>query len=1095
MAEILINKIVDKQAIEEELSFVRARVVAMEALIKRANESMFKMREASNWGEYVKEVKQIQAIDLESAKVKTELAKATKLEAQAREINARAARQEAENTDRSTKATERATKAKEKSFKADMKKQNNDLYARNIEDVPFTINAPNPTPDKAVGPVVNAQELAEAQKVLEANAWAAEQLAESAEKAKKQVAEVADAIETGATSDWLDQFNGSLNDNLQLQTIFENELSSVNEEIKFLNKNTSDADKQSDKYTKKLAALKGRQTELKRQLSDVNGTIKQQTKEYNSAEGSLERLRARLALTQKAYDNLGDSVKKSNIGQGLLLQTQKLTNEIKAQEGATGRFQRNVGNYGSAIANGVGKAFGAIKTIANILPGLGVSGVFLAIYQGVKALADISSTAKDRFDTLKNSRVLLGDAMKENSIKDAVSNIKTLEQEIKLAKEGVISKELVLKKYNETVGKTTGEVKSLDQAEQDLVKNTPAYLQMLLKKTVAQKAYDKAAELLLERQKEMVTNPLDLLRAENEYDKLVALNNPDPAYKFTKDYLDGKKKFIDNYNEKYRQGQKLNEARMWEDIGDLATKEAAELAKRMGFIYESFDDKEGKRRIEAEKKAAYELAKYKIQLAIDEQKAIAGADGTGAIRIKAREDQARLEMKLAKLTHDYELSQKDLTRSGALKIGAELAQAELVAIRKRVADIALWAQLERIARVENERKTLEEMAKLQVENDEKERQNRINSKTKDLELGLRLSLRNLDDQFEIERKASLDNYKAGKTSKEKYEKEQLEIQNKYNRLALIEEINYYSNLLTLSGLSDDEKKKALEKFYALSKQLRDQDYNDQVKNTDKEKELHRKKNEAILALSNELRGFVFDLFKGGVDRQINEVQGLIDELEKQKQKEIEVANSSITNSQERADAIAVIEARANAQREQYEQRQRQLNYEKAKYERQAAITEIIQNTAVAAMKAFTDGGWVMSGLAIALGAAQLARVLATPIPRYKYGTDNHPGGPAIVGDGGKSEAVVTPDGETFKTPSTATMVNLPKGTQVYPDYSKYMMAATLNSLKPNYVQDASNKDILKGTDNIVKAISKLPGNMPRPVYYTPPNQVTNWMRR
>lgn len=49
---------------------------------------------------------------------------------------------------------------------------------------------------------------------------------------------------------------------------------------------------------------------------------------------------------------------------------------------------------------------------------------------------------------------------------------------------------------------------------------------------------------------------------------------------------------------------------------------------------------------------------------------------------------------------------------------------------------------------------------------------------------------------------------------------------------------------------------------------------------------------------------------------------------------------------------------------------------------------------------------------------------------YKNGTDGHPGGPAIVGDGGMKELIVFPNGETALSPDTDTLMDMPKGTQV-----------------------------------------------------------------
>lgn len=51
-------------------------------------------------------------------------------------------------------------------------------------------------------------------------------------------------------------------------------------------------------------------------------------------------------------------------------------------------------------------------------------------------------------------------------------------------------------------------------------------------------------------------------------------------------------------------------------------------------------------------------------------------------------------------------------------------------------------------------------------------------------------------------------------------------------------------------------------------------------------------------------------------------------------------------------------------------------------------------------------------------------------PQYAKGTENHPGGLAVVGDGKKKELIMTPDGNTYLSPNKDTLVNLPKGSQV-----------------------------------------------------------------
>jgi len=54
------------------------------------------------------------------------------------------------------------------------------------------------------------------------------------------------------------------------------------------------------------------------------------------------------------------------------------------------------------------------------------------------------------------------------------------------------------------------------------------------------------------------------------------------------------------------------------------------------------------------------------------------------------------------------------------------------------------------------------------------------------------------------------------------------------------------------------------------------------------------------------------------------------------------------------------------------------------------------------------------------------------IPHYAQGTGFHPGGLAVVGDGGGPELIRTPDGQVGLSPATSTLVYLPRGTEVLP---------------------------------------------------------------
>ncbi|MFI8495297.1 tape measure protein [Peribacillus butanolivorans] len=76
----------------------------------------------------------------------------------------------------------------------------------------------------------------------------------------------------------------------------------------------------------------------------------------------------------------------------------------------------------------------------------------------------------------------------------------------------------------------------------------------------------------------------------------------------------------------------------------------------------------------------------------------------------------------------------------------------------------------------------------------------------------------------------------------------------------------------------------------------------------------------------------------------------------------------------------------------------------------------------------TGVNWVMGKV----GVKKKNQLDPWEIPQYKYakGTDGHPGGPAIVGDGGMSELISFPNGRFALSPATDTLVNLPRATSV-----------------------------------------------------------------
>lgn len=106
-----------------------------------------------------------------------------------------------------------------------------------------------------------------------------------------------------------------------------------------------------------------------------------------------------------------------------------------------------------------------------------------------------------------------------------------------------------------------------------------------------------------------------------------------------------------------------------------------------------------------------------------------------------------------------------------------------------------------------------------------------------------------------------------------------------------------------------------------------------------------------------------------------------------------------------------------------------IRQKQAKLDKAQAVFNAGLGIASAIIASLTKGPWYTAAVA-AIGAAQLATILATPIPQYKHGRKGGPEEMAIVGDGGVPEFIRTSAG-IFQTPNKPTMTMLEKGADVY----------------------------------------------------------------
>lgn len=251
--------------------------------------------------------------------------------------------------------------------------------------------------------------------------------------------------------------------------------------------------------------------------------------------------------------------------------------------------------------------------------------------------------------------------------------------------------------------------------------------------------------------------------------------------------------------------------------------------------------------------------------------------------------------------------------------------------------------------------------------------------------------------------------------------------------------------LQADNLSADDRAKIAEQLQKLKADLAEEEAEaeiaaiNSVTKADERAQKERQKNlkkwlqtasQAIGAIGN----LVSAVYDGQIDR-IEEEQDINDEkYEKDVERYEKQAEQGAISEEEAEARKRSAKAATEAKNEELEKKKQEIAHKQAVWEKATSIAQAGIATALAITEALPN--IPLSILIGALGAIQVATILATPIPSYAEGTKDgaHPGGKALVGDAGKHEVVMYA-GKAWVTPDTPTLVDLPKGAQVFPDVS------------------------------------------------------------
>ncbi|WON94759.1 hypothetical protein [Sphingobacterium sp. UGAL515B_05] len=358
-----------------------------------------------------------------------------------------------------------------------------------------------------------------------------------------------------------------------------------------------------DQYNKSLTAVNQSQKAVAVSLQDLNRDIKQAVQLENVAAGSLQEARIKYSQLTAEIIRTGGAMDGSNPAVNKMIERhQALRQEIENVEHRLGDFRRGVGNY----ARGWNGIQNSINQLTRELPAFtySIQTGFMAISNNLPVLADeikkirieneelnasgkkgvpvwkqllgsllswqtamslgitlltvygkeigewISSLFKGKkaIDALKESQKSLNEGLKSAEYKKAVTEVKTLELAVSLAKKGIISKQSVLQEYNKTIGQVTGQVKTFGQVENFLAENAENYVKMTLYKAAANKALEESAKAVYEAEMAKLKSPEESLTGWQKFvdglNRMPGLSGPGARYDVNKAESQAKKDML-----------------------------------------------------------------------------------------------------------------------------------------------------------------------------------------------------------------------------------------------------------------------------------------------------------------------------------------------------------------------------------------------------------------------------------------------------------------------------------------------------------------------------------------------------------------------
>jgi hypothetical protein len=799
-----------------------------------------------------------------------------------------------------------------------------------------------------------------------------------------------------------------------------------------------DVEIQKQTQTEKQRAIEAEKAAKKEQkaLELIENEYKQLTLAYNEAS-----MRAKnLALLSPGSKAAKEAAEEAN----------KLGDVLKKVDSSVGQNQRNVGNYAGSLGGYFNKIFGQLRTLANIIPGLGLGGIFLIAFETIQKAVQSLGLFNSRLSDTKRQTELLNSVTKERN-EIAGKEIATLEILYSIA----TNNNIALSKRKEAVDE-------LQKQYPDYFKNID---QEIILQGKAKSAYNDAKQAILEKAKaQAIEGELSKL-ATKELETQQKLKE----YNDKKDKVIAERKAIDKKKTTDKEGKGLDQffviselTSINKDIDD-SNKDLAEISKDREFLLSKItappkktNDKTDKNNVvtkESTKQlldADFEIYKInqnrKIKLLGEEvdneknnyEKRISYLHEFSTAKLELIDKEK--DQQLKKLNEQEEVLQANLKKSKGTERNNILAEIKNINAERKILE----------AKYNDDRlNTSSENEKKYTAIIDQQGEERLKIQRQQYQRALTL-IDNQRDQgqakLDEDYKNALDGLKLrfdkGQITEKEYVKKRLRLEFDYKIASVQNEIDRAKKILAVRALLGQDVSKELAALAALEKTVAKESADFIISQEKNKRKAILETFATIKNVADETFGLISGLLNAKLISEKNAIREQQDAAEAKAQRDIEIVNASTDAEEKKAARILIINARLAAQKEQFQRRERQAELDKARFDKAIAIFNIILSTAAAVIKALPNIP-LSIGVA-ALGAAKLAIAIATPIPKFFKGKkkgEKVNGGVGMVNDnpdGITTEIIEKADGSLHIPKGRNVLTFLNDSDTVHPDADQYV---------------------------------------------------------